>query len=173
MEALRNHPAVVEPFLLDKDATEKIFGEEGRTPSALGMPLENRSLKESLKRSVHICMVGKGMLDRTPFHSLVMMNSDDEVVGYDVRPEEKKELEGRDDLIWVSEDFFMDPSKMTGEVRNVLCPQEMREFEKEFGVKNAINMFISPNTDEFVRRMFGIPRDPNVFTSVISFDLQG
>lgn len=169
-EKLASFPGVLSVEIPEASDLEAFYAEEGSVGSIADMPLENEAMEVSRSRRHHIILAVLDGFDSVPHHEVVMKDETGRTVGWDVPPGLEHEVEGRDDLIWMGEDFVIDPAAMEGEIRTVIVAQEMDLIGEEDGVKNPVVMYPSPSTDRMIRERYGIPDDPRYATAVVAFD---
>ncbi len=169
-EKLASFPGVISVEIPEASDLEVFYTEEGNVESIADMPLENEAMEVSRSRKHHLILTVLDGFDNTPHHEVVMRDGTGRTVGWDVPPGLEHEIEGRDDLIWMGDDFVIDPAAMEGEIRTVLIAQELDLIGEEDGVKDPVVMYPSPSTDRLIRERYGIPDDPKYATAVVAFD---
>lgn len=169
-EKLRSFPQIFAFFIPTEEELERFFQLEGTMSTSSGMPLINLSLDEAMKRKHHICIAQKEMIDPGIHHNMTMIDSDGKTIGFDVPEELEYEVEGRDDLVWLSEDFVLDPNASVGEVSMVLHPFPIEVIGNEEGACNAILMFPAAPTDDLMRDTYGLEHTKEYSFAMLSFD---
>lgn len=160
-------------FVPTADQKEIIFKAEGGVKAGTGMPIRNDSLEEARKRQHNLVLVSSvgGDFGWVPHHNMTWEDSRGNVVAFDVPDALRYEIDGRDDLIWISEDFVMDPNVLgSDELTIVFHPAPITIVGEEEGVKDAILMFPAAPVDDVIRMMFGVEHTPRVNTSILSFN---
>ena len=122
---LGSMPQIVSVYIPDESDIRTFYEEESRVSTISDMPMENEAMAVSKSRKHHLIVVFTEGLENSPHHEVVMKDGDGNLVGWDVPPGLEYEVEGRDDLVWMSEDFVIDPSAMEGEIRVVLVAQRL------------------------------------------------
>jgi len=170
LDKLRAIPSVERAEELGESLFTRMCGEESEVSTSSGMPLENRALKETMSRREHVCVLFGKPFDTPDHHEVLMMNEKDQIVGFDVPAGMRSKYEGREDLVWMSEDFAMDPNSIGGEIRVVLVAQELSCIGKEDGAERPVAMYPSPSTDMLLRSALSFDRSGKYATAVVSFD---
>ena len=160
---LRSMPQIVSVYIPDESDIRIFYEEESRVSTISDMAV-------SKSRKHHLIVVFTEGLENSPHHEVVMKDGDGNLVGWDVPPGLEYEVEGRDDLVWMSEDFVIDPSAMEGEIRVVLVAQRLTVIGEDDGVRDPVAMFPSPSTDMMIREMYGITLDSRCATAIVGFD---
>lgn len=167
---IRSMPNMIYADVPDESDLRAFYDEECKVAGISEMPMENEAMAVSRSRKHHIVVAFSGALDAVPHHEVVMKDSTGRIVGWDVPPELAHEVEGRTDLMWMCDDFVIDPNAMDGEVRVVLVPQKVSFIGEEDGVADPVAMYPSPSTDMMIRERYGITRDSKYVTVIIGFD---
>lgn len=103
---------------------------------------------------------------------LKLMTSDGTVMGTNLMPEEMDEYRGREDVIWISDDFVVFPMiRGSGEEMFVMYPYEYKELHDIApGCSNAIGFSPTPSSDSFLKEKAGIEESSFIFSTVVAFD---
>ena len=101
------------------------------------------------------------------------MTTDGTIMGTSLRPEEIESYKGREDVIWISEDFVVFPEIIgEGEEAFVLFPSEIHDVEDNVpGTRNVIGTSPTTSSDSILKARFGKPMVNGIYTLVIAFDL--
>lgn len=104
---------------------------------------------------------------------LKLMTTDGTIMGTSLRPEEIESYKGREDVIWISEDFVVFPEIIgEGEEAFVLFPSEIHDVEDNVpGTRNVIGTSPTTSSDSILKARFGKPMVNGIYTLVIAFDL--
>lgn len=169
-DIIRRIPSVESVFVPTEKDMNDIFSAEEDVKAGSGMPLRNDSLIESKKRPGHLIVVHRDGLDgRQPFHSVTWETGDGKIVAFDVPDALRHEVEGRDDLIWISDDFVMETSSDIADVVCVLHPAPVSFIGENEGVKDPIFMYPATPVDQLIRRKYSVESSPELATAVLSF----
>jgi hypothetical protein len=170
LSELRALPNMIKCLVPDGKDLERVFGEEAESKTSSGMPLDNRALTECMGRSSHIFAVFRGEFDPIPYVSVQMEDPDGNIVGQQIPISERPRYEGREDLVWLSDDFWMSPTAMGGEIKVVLVPQHLTVIGGGDGASDPVAMYPSPPADRIVREVLGVGDDPATATAVIGYN---
>lgn len=157
-------------FVPTEEELKSFFDMEAGMQTSSGMPMINRSLEESVKREHHICIIQKKILDWVPHHHMTMVDSKGNIVGFDIIDGLEEDIYGRDDLIWLSDDFVMLPDACQGEVFIVLHPCPITLFDDDPEVNDMILMFPAAPVDDLIRDTYGIPHVRDYNSAIVSFN---
>ena len=168
---LKSLPHVVDVIVPDEVDVQDVFDAESKVKSGSGFLIRNEALIESKKRSRHLIVLqDQPYFDRVPHHSMTWVTPEGMVIGFDVPPDLRHEVEGRDNLIWISSDFAMEPIPYPGDLTIVMHPAPIQVIGRDEGIADAISMFPSPPVDSMIRRKYGITTDRFLATTIVSFN---
>ena len=167
---LRALPNMIKCLVPDERDLERVFGEEAESKTSSGMPLDNRALTECMGRSNHIFAVFRDEFDPVPYASVQMEDALGNIVGQQIPLSERPKYEGREDLIWLSDDFWMCTSAMGGDIKVVLVPQRLTVIGGADGISDPVAMYPSPPADRIMREVLGVEDDPSTATAVIGYN---
>lgn len=169
-EIVRSLPSVSKVFIPSEDEMDRVFSAEGAVRTGSGMRMRNDSLAESMKRPEHLIVVhGENLEHRIPHHSITWETDTGRTVAFDVPDDLRQEVEGRDDLIWISEDFAMVSSADIEDVVCVLHPAPIGFIGEKDGVRDPIIMYPATPVDQLIRRMYSVDPSPKYATAVLSY----
>ena len=145
--------------------------EEGIVDTTFGMPMENRALKacmESQGRAVFFCDYS---FEPPDCHVMIMEDTNGKMVGFDV-PEPLREKYSSDpDLVWMGEDFAIDPNADMGECMMVMLPQELKCLGESEGVRRSVILYPALEADQYLKRKYGVDLDdPQIASAIVGFD---
>ena len=170
---LRSLPNMIKCRVPDKRDLERVFREEAEAKTSSGMPLENRALAECMGRRNHIFAGFRDEFDPVPYVSVQMEDADGNIVGQQIPISDRPKYEGREDLVWLSDDFWMDTAAMGGEIKVVLVPQHLTVIGGGDGISDPVAMYPSPPADSIMRGVLGVGDDPSTATAVIGYNRRG
>lgn len=148
----------------------RVFDVEAQSETLSGMPLENRALRDVQAKKHFILAVFNGDFEPTASISVQMENAAGMVVGRQIPIEDRPKYEGRGDLVWLSDDFWIDPNALGGEVKMVLIAQPLTVIGPQDGANAPIAMYPAVPGDKLIREILGVPEDPAMATAVIGYD---
>ncbi|MBO4502476.1 MAG: hypothetical protein J5707_02325 [Candidatus Methanomethylophilus sp.] len=168
---LKSMPHVIDVIVPEENDIEQFFDAESHVESGSGFILRNDALTESKKRTKHLCVLqDQPYFDRVPHHAMTWVTPEGDIIGFDVPPDLRHEVEGRNNLIWISSDFAMEPIPYPGDLTLVMHPAPIKAIGKDEGITDVISMFPSPVVDSMIRERYGITRDRNLATAILSFN---
>lgn len=167
---LKTVQGVKDAVVLDEDTVRKVYaGEKDVTDTSFGMPLDNRAAAECECKNGCVCVFCDYSFELPTDHIMIMEDPDGKKVGFDIPPGKQCEYEGREDLIWISEDFVI-----LGDgdaVKLVMLPQRTSCIGASEGVKDAVMFNPVAPTDELLKKKFGIDTDsPDIASVILAFD---
>ncbi len=146
--------------------------EDGITDTTFGMPMENRALKAcigSQDRAVFFCDYS---FEPPECHVMIMEDSNGKMVGFDVPDCLREKYSSDPDLVWMGEDFAIDPAADMGECTMVMLPQELKCLGEAEGVKRAVILYPALEADQYLKKKYGIDLDdPQVASAIVGYDL--
>jgi hypothetical protein len=174
---VRSLPGVIDYALLDEKFRSDIFDLEttAEMNGAAGglMPFVNTGVWETFKRKhCFILVVNSSMVILEPTRDVVYIcDQKGNTIGEYLTPERQKEMKGRTDVSFLSEDFVLYLDVMPeGEPYFVLPPIPFKFLDCIKGVKNVISGSISTLSDDMVRDRLGYAQTKH-WTHLVGFDI--
>ncbi len=168
---LKSMEHVVDVFVPEEEDLEQFFEKESQVEPGSGIALRNDSLIEAKKRARHLCVVqDRESFDNTPHHLVTWETTDGHTMAYDVPPGMRKELENRKDLIWLSDNFVMEPIPYESDIVCVMHPSPINVVGENDGIKDVIAMYPSPPVDQMIRDRYDIADSWDYATRILSFN---
>ena len=178
--AILSIEGTVDAYIMDDELSSEILAEERSVRSLTGMDVINRGYEEAMDRMCRVCMIvggiGEGVssgavrIDRSP---AVMVNGRGDIVGMTLSEEEIPVYIGRDDIVWVSDDFilFIDAehdSRDHFELQSSSLPY-LNEMD---GVSDSIMAFPCTGSDMILRAHSTAELPDRCGCIVVAFDLR-
>jgi len=174
LERLGSDASVKAAFPLEGKIRDMAIAEEGSvSESSMGMPLDNRALKEVLKRTNAVCLFCGSMFEVPEEHIMIMEDEGGNIIGHDIPKCMADDFKDDPDLIMLCDDFAMraDKADMRGVVF-VMLPQNVKCVGEREGVRNAVLLYPATTTDMILRRHFGISLgEPDIASAILAFDI--
>ncbi len=171
MASLRANRGVLAAHWLDGDRFARFCAEERKVQSSVsGIPVDNEAFEQTRRRDRHVCLMLRRGSECYRTACVQMKNESGDVVGFYATPETKEELIQREELVWISDDFALDPTKNGGDIRVVLPPIGTDIIGEAEGARDVILMSPSPSTDWELRIMFGMDSSRAFSTAVLSYN---
>lgn len=169
---LSGQHGAVHAALVPRDLMDRIVSEESTVMSSFGTPVDNSGLRDCLDRDT-IAVVFTDRTFRVPSTvSMVLRNENGEVVGHNVPDGMLKELAGRSDVVFISDDFVLYPETSLG--RSPVMELRSKPYSgDEEGAPEDIDpviWFPSTTSSEIIHRWFGIPVT-DLGTALVAVDL--
>lgn len=169
---LKSMEHVVDVFVPEDEDLQDFFEKESETKAGSGLILRNDSLEEAKKRTRHLCVVqDRESFDNTPHHLITWETTDGKLMAYDVPPNLREEVEGRKDLIWLSDNFVMEPIPYASDIVCVMHPSPINVVGEDEGVKDVIALYPSPPADKMIRDRYNIENTWDYATRIVSFNM--
>jgi hypothetical protein len=169
---LENIEGSVHVFRLDDATREKVVEIERDVKAVLGISCVNLGVEECLHRK-NIIVVVKDSRFRPPPEPTVLLVADggDVILGREIFPHERKEFEGKPNILFLSQDFIVYTDRMpkTKEIF-VMPPVAFPELSELPEIENVVSCSPSPPADMYVRAMHGLPDDPRLASILIGYD---
>ena len=172
LEIVKNLRGVVHCFYLDRDLVETLKEEEAKVKAIGGhVDVENTGFSEALERDHLICVIKDPRFRPPPEATVVLMDSNNKLLGTEVFPFTFKEYEDREDLVWLSESFVMFPHiKGEGKEAFVLPPVPFPELCEENGCTRVISCSPAPTSDLLIKEFYGYEDDSRLASIIVAFD---
>jgi hypothetical protein len=172
IEALGKHKGVKQVMLLDEDLAETIKDEESQVVSSFGMPIENKALEECLSKEVKLCIYCDYSFEHPDDSIIFMKDGEGKIVGQDVAESKRSQFEGKEGIIWLSDDFVLYPGVDMGpDIRMIMVSQRYHGFSEEDGVSDAVVFFPATSTDSIIKSRYGYPQDQQIATAIMGLSL--
>ncbi len=172
IEALGKHRGVKQIMLLDEDLAETIKDEESQVVSSFGTPIENEAMDECLSKEVRLCIYCDYSFEHPDDSIMFMMDGDGKIVGQDVADSKRSQFEGKEDIMWLSEDFVLyTGADMGADIRMIMVSQRYHGFSEEDGVSDAVVFFPATSTDCIIKSRYGYPQDQQIATAIMGLSL--
>ena len=172
LEYLKTVDGVLDAFVMDDDISNKIWDIERSVTTTIDSDYKNVGYDMAMERGHRICLFYDDTYIFGIRSKLKLMSSDGTVMGFTLHPDEIEQYKGKDDIIWVSEDFIVFPDIVgSGDEVFVLYPSEIHEMEDDVpGVKNAIGTSPTMSSDTLLKTTFNKPMVKGIYTFIIAFD---
>jgi len=169
---VRGVRGVKSAFVLDDATVKEIFDEEDSVvDTTFGMKMDNRALAECKKRSCHICVFCDSLFEVPVDHVMTMEDGDGRMVGFDIPKGREDEFRGRDDIIFLSDDFALSADAGMENLRVVMLPQKVVCVGEADGIRDPVLYYPVTTTDIRLKERFGIPDSRDTASSMLSFDI--
>jgi len=172
IELLKEMEGSIHVFKLDDATRVKMVEIESGVKATLGISCLNLGVEECLQRQ-NVIVVVKDSRFRPPPEPTVLLLADkgDLVLGREIFPHERKDFEGKSNVIFLSQDFIVYTDKMpkTKEMF-VMPPVSFPEVAALPGVRNVVSCSPSPPADMYVRAAHGLADDPKLASILIGYD---
>ena len=171
VEVLKAMKGAQHVFPLDECSKEGLIGIEDQVKGTLGISCKNLGVEECLKRE-HVIVIIKDVRFRPPPEPTVLLIADDGmVVGIEIFPHQRQEYEGKDNVLFLSQDFvvFLDKRPKSRECF-MMPPVSFPEVANLPGTKSVSSCSPSPPGDMFVRRVHDLLDDPKLASILVGYD---
>ncbi len=173
IETLKKHKGVQKVEPLDNDIIDKIKEEDLSVGTSFGMAIDNQALYDCFSKDFVLCVYANYSFQHSVNSTMMMKDSNGNVVGHDISEVQIKEYQDKEDLVWLSDNFVLYPNvDMNEDLRLVMMPQEYRGFSYEDGVSEATIFYPMPSTDCMIRNKYGDLMDPQIATLIMGINLR-
>lgn len=175
LSRIRVEPGIVRAEIMPDALMGRIVLEESTVTAAMGsMPVVNTGLDECMERDVRICLFEDADAWHPQATSMRMLNGTGETVGHDIPRESIPEYSGRDDIVFLSEDFVMYADMDMGDA---LCMEMLAVAYHGKGDwipewQSPIIWYPSSTSSDMIKDFFGHPKDSTA-TGILAFDVAG
>ncbi|MCQ2078573.1 MAG: hypothetical protein MJZ38_00730 [archaeon] len=162
---------VREAFLLDDNVRKAMLDEEATVMGAGNTAVDNQGVKEAFTRQYIIGIV-KDPRFRPPPEPTILMMCDDVVVGKEIFPWTMNEVEGNENVIWLSDGFVVFTDRIQEKpAKFVMPPVSFPEINPSNGCKDVVSCSPAPTTDLLMRKYHGLNDDAKLASVLIGFNL--
>lgn len=159
-------------FAAPQGLMDRIAEEESTVRSSFGTHMDNSGLRDCMDHDT-IAIVFTDRSFKVPGTvSMILRNTEGEIVGHNVPEDLKATLCGRDDVMFISDDFVLYPERTLdrGSVMELRSkPYHGEDGRAPEGIEPVI-WFPSTTSSEIIHRWFGIPVT-DLGTALIAADL--
>lgn len=167
---LRSVPTVEAVYLPRGNDLREFLDTESSVVSD-SMPMRNDALTDTLKREHHLIVVQNcKFIDDTPHHALTWENRRGDVIAYDIADDEKEELEKREDLLFLADNFVLKWMADFEGIVAVLHASPVSVFGEADGICDVIAMYPALPVDQMIRSRYNIRNNGKFSTAVLSFN---
>ncbi len=172
LEIVRNLRGIVHCFYLDRNLVGRLKEEEAKVKAVGGnIDVKNTGFAEALERDHIICVIKDPRFRPPPEATVVLMDSENNLLGTEVFPFTFKAYENNDNLVWLSESFVMFPDvKGKGGEAFVLPPVSFPELSEENGCTRVLSCSPAPTSDLLIKEHYGYEDDPRLASILVAFD---
>ena len=169
---LKTVQGVLDVAEMDDKISNDVWDVEKRVRTTLKTEYKNIGFDIAMKKHNRLCVFYD---DTYVFgkRSIVKLVADDgTVMGTTLYPNEIQEYKGRDDVIWISDDFVLFPYAVgKGGEAFVLYPFDMPEVKENVpSVKSVMGTSPTAESDTVLKKRFGKPLTGGMYTVVVAFD---
>ncbi|MFP4171092.1 MAG: hypothetical protein ACLFUV_08775 [Methanomassiliicoccales archaeon] len=162
----------VKAFFLEREVLEQLRDLEGNVRATLDIEVRNTGFEECLERQYVICVIKDHRFRLPPEPTVYLVGDDGTVMGEEIVPSNRDRLEGREDVIYLSQEFVIYPDRKpkSGEFF-LMPPVSFPEVEELEGVENVLSCSPSALGDIVIKNRYGLEDDPQKASILIGFDL--
>ncbi|MDN5357654.1 MAG: hypothetical protein PWR17_823 [Candidatus Methanomethylophilaceae archaeon] len=172
IESLKRHRGVRKVALLEEDLVDIIKEEESQIVSVSGMPIVNEAMEVCLSKDIKLCIYCDYSFEHPDDSTMFMKDGEGRIVGQDIADSKRSQFEGKDGIIWLSDDFILYPGADMGpDIRIVMVPQVYHGFSEEDGVSEAVVFSPATTTDCIIKSRYGDPQDPQIASAIMGLTL--
>jgi hypothetical protein len=168
---IKGMSGTLQVFPLDEETREGILQVERTIKSQMGMEVKNEGLEQCLHRRYVLCILKNKQFRPPPEPTVQLLADEGTVIGTEVLPGQHGQYQGRDDILWLCEDFvvYMDRQPTKREYF-FMPPVSFPELQDIDGVDNIVSCSPSPLGDIIIKNRYGIEDDPKNATILVGFN---
>ena len=172
MEYLRTVEGVIDVFEMDDTISNEIWDIEKSVRTTVRNEYKNVGFDIAMQRGHRLCVFYNDTYIFGKRSIVKLMSSDGTIMGTSLHPDEIESYKGRDDIIWISEDFIVFPHIVgSGEEAFVLYPIDIPEIHECVPCCcNVIGTSPTMSSDAALKDRFDKPNVSGIYTMVIAFD---
>ncbi|MCL1983964.1 MAG: hypothetical protein FWG58_01035 [Methanomassiliicoccaceae archaeon] len=171
LEIVKGLTGVHHAFYLDDAILNELKEEEAKVKGTMNIGVVNEGFNEALKREKVICIIKDFRFRPPPAPTVILRGNDGSVMGEEVFPHTLHEYKGREDLIWMGEEFVVFPEVQAhGGETFVMPPIAFPELNDGNGCVDVISCSPAPTSDLKIKTYYGYKDDPKLATILVAFD---
>jgi len=174
--ALLSFPGIDEVAFLDRNMRDIVgrLEKEAECNGAVGglMPFVNTGVWETLgRKEVFVLVAQPGVPMLSPQQNLVhIVDRKGQIIGEYLSEDRRKEVLGREDVVWISDDFVLySDLDISGEPYVRIPPMTFPLLDGIPGINNLTSSSVSTLTDDHLRKVLGFS-DTKDWTQLVGFD---
>jgi len=170
---IRSNKGVRGAFALEGENYREVMEEESSViESSMGMPLNNRALKEVLKRKMAVGIFFDYTFEAPEDHIVMLEDGCGNMIGHDVPKCMMDKFKDDPEIVWLCDDFAMYPCKARSEeMVFIMLPQKVGFIGADEGAKDPVLLYPATTTDILLRKLFGFSAsEPGIATAILGFD---
>jgi len=153
---------------------DRIRDEEETVRSVAGPDVINMAFTETYSREVRLCMFCERSISKQETSTLTLEDREGNILGMILTKSMIPEYQGREDIIWVSEDFIMFPGVVpTGDERFILKPMSFPVLNENDGCYDVVMSSPAPSSDILIKRHYGVSLNEELSTVIVGFNVRG
>ena len=172
LDYLRTVKGVLDVFEMDEPLSNEIWDIEKSVRTTIRNEYKNVGYDIAMDRKHRVCVFYDDTYIFGKRSIVKLMSSDGTIMGTSLHPDEIESYKGRDDVIWISDDFVVFPQIVgKGEESFVLYPIDIPEIMEHVPEANRV-IGTSPtlSSDTALKSKFNKPMMQGIFTMIIAFD---
>ena len=172
MDYVRTVDGVLDVREMDDRISEEVWSIEKSVRTKNDSDYRNVGYDIAMERKHRICVFYDDTYIFGVRSILKLMTTDGTIMGTNLAPDEIEQYKGRENVLWVSEDFIVFTDVIgKGEEMFVLYPHELHEIDDNVpGCHSAIGTSPTTSSDAALKERFGKPMAKGIYTMVIAFD---
>jgi len=171
LDAIKEMQGVHYTFTLDRETVESLIRCESGIKAVMNISVRNTGLDECLKRDMVLCIIKDTTFRPPPEPTVLLVGDDDLVMGRELLPHEKDDYGGREDVIFLSEDFVIFPDvKATKSECFLMPPVTFPELEAMECCRDVVSCSPSAPSDMIIRQRYGVADDPDLASILVAFN---
>lgn len=173
LKVLRGLNGVVEAFALRAETRKQLKDIENGVKATLDIEVKNTGLDECLRREHVVGIIKDKRFRPPPEPTILLMGDNGAVLGEEVLSGERGKFEGKENLIFLSDDFVVYTDRKAAKQEYFLMPPiSFPEVERIPGVKNVVSCSPTAPGDVLVRTSHDLEDDPKLASVLIGFDTE-
>lgn len=175
LDRLRSQRGVVMAEVMPDDLFIRINREESGVTGAMGaVPVINTGLRDCIERDVRLALVVTDGFWLPEYRSMRMVDGSGRVVGHSVTRSEIPDYAGRDDVVFLSDDFVMYPDALADgtpsmELLSAPYPGEGGWIPEEM---SPVIWYPCTTSSDLILSHYGVPFEGNA-TVIMALNLPG
>ena len=172
IDYVRSVDGVLDVIEMDDKISDDVWSIEKSVRTKNDSDYRNVGYDMAMERKHRICVFYDDTYIFGVRSVLKLMTTDGTIMGTNLAPDEIEQYKGRDDVLWVSDDFIVFTNVIgKGEEMFVLYPHDLHEIEENVpGSHSVIGTSPTTSSDAALKEKFGKPMTRGIYTMVIAFN---
>lgn len=171
LSILRSMTGVKHVIVLEREILDELREEESKVRATLNISVRNEGFSEAIMRENVVCIIKDSRFRPPPEPTVVLMSDAGQMLGMEVFPHQRQDLEGRKDVLWLTPDFAVFTNVQGGSKEYfIMPPVSFPELHEGVGCQDVVSCSPSPTSDLRIKEHHGLEDDPSLASIIVGFN---